>query len=256
MPDTCFDQKYASIYDLIYRAKPYAKEVSVCEDKMGIQPGQCRRILDYGCGTGNHAKHWLNRGHHLIGIDKNSTMLELVRKKFPNAENHQWLNLEQKEQVAKGTIDGVCMLFDVFSYLEDEPEIRSTLSFFHKVLKPAGSMIFDFWYKDAVVHLKPEKRIATFSDDQTIITRITMPHHVPIDERVDIQFDIKVSSTEESAFQFEEHHRMRYYDQPTIERLLKVSGFSNVHFFTWDTPDNAPTPEAWSIVCYAEKVKL
>ena len=51
-----FSQKYAEIYDLLYQEKNYQYEVNVIKDVINEYKPGATAILDYGCGTGNHAK--------------------------------------------------------------------------------------------------------------------------------------------------------------------------------------------------------
>jgi SAM-dependent methyltransferase len=51
----------------------------------GLPP--CVRVLDLGCGTGNPiARHIIDRGHRVIGVDQSQKMLAIAKMVIPEAE--------------------------------------------------------------------------------------------------------------------------------------------------------------------------
>jgi len=70
-----------------FRGQAYVDRVLSYLDKVleGLRPGA--RVLDLGCGTGNPiAKHIVEKGFGLVGIDQSQKMLEIARKEIPEAE--------------------------------------------------------------------------------------------------------------------------------------------------------------------------
>jgi hypothetical protein len=54
-----FEPRYAQLYDAIYSAKDYAFEVSqVLEFARRYGVEEVSTIVDYGCGTGSHARRF------------------------------------------------------------------------------------------------------------------------------------------------------------------------------------------------------
>ncbi len=250
MAAPCFDSDYARIYDLIYAGKGYGREVEICISKAGLADSG-GHILDYGCGTGNHASVWLDRGFRVTGLDINDSMLDIARKKElgPQAE---FLHSSKIDQLESQSLDAVCMLFDVLSYLPSSEAVQELMDHFHRLLKPDGRFIFDFWYEPAVLHLKPEVRTAHFQDEFTRVRRTATPTHFSNEKSIVVNYEIIVSS-DERELKFEETHRMRYFSQAEVADFLNTSGFKCVKFFTWEEPEREPNQEDWSIVCFARK---
>src|SRR2546421_4292571 len=74
--------RFARYYDLIYHGLVnYEGDVDFLESvfrRFHIAP---KRVLDLGCGTGNHDLPLARRGYRVTGIDQSREMLALARKK-------------------------------------------------------------------------------------------------------------------------------------------------------------------------------
>src|SRR5947209_19234510 len=82
-----FGQEYASIYNLLYEDKDYAAECDVLERVFRtFGSRQVHRVLDLGCGTGNHAVPLAERGYQVVGVDRSEDMLARARARGSAAE--------------------------------------------------------------------------------------------------------------------------------------------------------------------------
>jgi SAM-dependent methyltransferase len=69
------------------RGETYVERVLGYVDKVleGLPSGV--RVLDLGCGTGNlFAKHIVQKGFRVVGIDQSKKMLEIAKREIPEAE--------------------------------------------------------------------------------------------------------------------------------------------------------------------------
>jgi SAM-dependent methyltransferase len=69
------------------RGQAYVDRVLLYVERIleGLPPGA--KILDLGCGTGNPiAKHLLQRGFRVTGVEQSKAMLEIAKKEVPGAE--------------------------------------------------------------------------------------------------------------------------------------------------------------------------
>jgi ubiquinone/menaquinone biosynthesis C-methylase UbiE len=69
----------ARIYDKIWGKNDYSIDVKFL-DEMFRECG-CKKIIDIGCGTGNHALRLSKLGYAVTGVDVSSAMLEKARAK-------------------------------------------------------------------------------------------------------------------------------------------------------------------------------
>jgi SAM-dependent methyltransferase len=69
------------------RGQAYVDRVLLYVERIleGLPPGA--KVLDLGCGTGNPiARHLVQRGFRVTGVDQSKAMLEIARREVPQAE--------------------------------------------------------------------------------------------------------------------------------------------------------------------------
>lgn len=79
-----FDEETASRYDRWYRS-PEGRYVEQKENGLILdllRPRKGHRLLDVGCGTGNHLLFFRNMGLDVTGIDPSAAMLSIAREKL------------------------------------------------------------------------------------------------------------------------------------------------------------------------------
>ena len=125
----------ADRYDLITRLLSFGRDRHwkvLLVDHANVRHGV--RALDLACGTGDIAFGLAEHGASVVGLDFTARMIELARSK-PNGSRVSWV---------VGDMAGLpisAQRFDVVTTgygLRNVPEVRSTLSEIHRVLKPGG----------------------------------------------------------------------------------------------------------------------
>ena len=101
-----------------------------------------KRILDLGCGCGEHLQLYLARGAAFVaGIDLSANMLAQAGKNLAEFRPHfalQQLAMEQLAQLAQDEFDIVTSSF-AFHYVADFPALLQAI---HAKLKPNGVLVF------------------------------------------------------------------------------------------------------------------
>lgn len=126
----------ANLYDKFYINKNYSKEVDFI--KTFIKDGNAK-ILDAGCGTGNHAKILHDLGYDVMGFDKSQEMVDIANSKL---KNHFFvcdlLNYGYREKY-----DLIISFFAVFNHLKNYKELKIVLQNLKSSLKDKGTIIID-----------------------------------------------------------------------------------------------------------------
>ena len=79
-----YDNFYSKLYDYIYlNNKKNEDEINYI--KSYFKDFNYTKILDVGCGTGNHV-NLLNENYNIVGIDSSKEMINIAKKKYPKCD--------------------------------------------------------------------------------------------------------------------------------------------------------------------------
>lgn len=138
-----------------------------------VQRLGARSILDAGCGTGRVAIELARRGHDVVGVDLDPTMLAAAAKKAPDLV---WCQADLAEVDLGRTFDAVVMAGNVMIFLTpgDEAAVVANLV---RHLRPGGLLVAGFSLRRgglgldaydemaATAGLRPVQRYATWDED-------------------------------------------------------------------------------------------
>lgn len=148
-------KNYSSIYNLIYRNKDYKKETNFIINLFKKFKFKKKNILEFGSGTGSHAKHFIKKGFTVDGIEKSIQMLSMC-KKINGVTFHHGDICKTK---LKKKFDIILSLFHVFIYQTNNNNIKNFFKNANYHLNKDGLLGFDFWYSPAVNFQKPQTRL-------------------------------------------------------------------------------------------------
>jgi SAM-dependent methyltransferase len=91
--------------------------------------------LDAACGTGRYVEHLVARGHDVAGVDSSPEMLDVARRRFPQADFR--LGELHALPVPDRSVDlVVCAL--ALSHVQD---LRPVMAEFARVIRPGGNLV-------------------------------------------------------------------------------------------------------------------
>jgi len=123
-----------------------ALDEQICRDFMQRVPIAGRAIADIGCGTGRHWPAILaQQPARLVGYDVSAGMLDILRKKYPQAETHQ-LESGLLTTSPAGSIDVVISTLTVAHI----PDLAAAITEWCRVLQPGGEMIITDYHPEAL----------------------------------------------------------------------------------------------------------
>jgi SAM-dependent methyltransferase len=250
-----FERRYAKLYDTIYSAKDYGFEVRQVLEfarRYGVEAGT---IVDYGCGTGNHARRFAEKGIKVYGIDCSQHMLAAARDKTRGLENVELLHDSELTVIPEVSVDIFCLLFDVMSYIVENDALDRLLSYVVSRLKPQGLFVFDFWYGPGVLSLRPVNRWKEFEANGTKILRLTQADLDWDNSTVNVTHEIIVTQENQVKDRFNDRHIMRFFFKREIDYLLQTHGLEVVQFGTWQVPESPPTTTVWSALIVSRRCR-
>ena len=149
MTKSVFGEPYANAYDLLYEEKDYASECDVIERALGrFAKKPARQIADLGCGTGNHSVILAQRGYRVIGIDRSDAMLVRAREKALGRQMSGTVEFTLGQLTnfrVDNEFDAVIVMFNVFGYLTNDFDVRTSLENIRRHLKGDGILLCEFW---------------------------------------------------------------------------------------------------------------
>ena len=220
-----FNLDYAKLYDNLYNKKDYQDEsnkIIRLIKKHSSKKIENIKILDYGCGTGNHLSYFKKYTRNLFGYDKSKSMIKLAKQK---EINKSILFHSSKKSILSKDIkfDAVVMLFDVFSYLKNNDDINKELKFIKSIMKKNGLFIFQFWYGPSVMYANPKDfKKDIIINEKKILKECKSKINLNLN-LVDIRYNFY---NHKKKIIFSENHVIRYFFKDEIKNILKINNFN------------------------------
>ena len=157
--------KFVGWYDALKRSRfsnafAYGRsKIDVLVDELYGSLPKGGKVLDVGCGTGEHLQHAIDRGLLATGVEPAPAMLEVARRNVPAAEIHQGVATQLPFKDAQ--FDLVIMV-EVLRYL-DRSDTEKALAEARRVLKPGGQLfvtLVNRWALDGFYVLQRARSLA------------------------------------------------------------------------------------------------
>lgn len=219
-------KSYSDYYDELYKEKNYTKESKFLIDLLSKHDPNAKSLLEYGAGTGGHAKILEKDNFFIDGVELSPQM---VNKAY-NSDNVKIFQGDMRSYISNKQYDAAFSLFHVFSYLGDNKDVLAFFQSCRKNIKKGGILVFDFWYGPAVWAQGLENNSRTFSINGKGFKRLTKKIHYPELNSVNVNFTIQEIDT--NSVISEEDHMMRYYFKRELELFSLISNFEPLEFLT------------------------
>jgi 2-polyprenyl-3-methyl-5-hydroxy-6-metoxy-1,4-benzoquinol methylase len=134
----------ARFYDRVWGKYDYDSDVKLMNEV--FREHRYTKIIDIGCGTGNHAIRLSALGYTVTAIDVSPAMLKIAKNKDTEAKVRfvQGDMKEMEEIVTEaGAFDAAICLGHVFSHLTDDRDVDVFLKKIHDALVKNGLFIFN-----------------------------------------------------------------------------------------------------------------
>ena len=229
-------KKYSYYYDLLYKDKNYEAEADYVKAKLLQKKQSIKTVLEFGSGTGQHARLLSQRGFEMCGVERSKTMIEKARSETDRL-GLQSIQFEQGDlrsvRIGK-KFDAVIALFHVLSYQTSNADAQAMFETAATHIETGGIFLFDCWYGPAVLTDHPETRVKRVEDDTVEIIRIAESVMFPNQNKVEVHYKLLAIEKSSSILQqIDEVHPMRYFFLPEIELMLETSGFKLVATENW-----------------------
>ena len=199
-------------------ARQAARELLSLFSKSGIEEGT---VVDLGCGSGIWAEILLERGYQVHGIDISSSMIELARKRAPDATFHLGSFLDADIPPC----NAVTAMGETLNYLFDDAhsdtQLNRLFSRIFDALKPGGLFVFDVAGLDYAKAMSSGKRHFS-TEDWAVLVHLAEHKR----ERLATRYITTFLRNEDDLYErSEESHRIRLLEGAVLARSLRDIGF-------------------------------
>ncbi|NIQ06148.1 MAG: class I SAM-dependent methyltransferase [Candidatus Korarchaeota archaeon] len=206
---------FAKYYEEIYSERPYQKEVEFIESMLQKYDLE-GRILDVGCGTGQHVKLLNEKGYYVMGMDASEEMLEIAQE---NVKNVEFFKGDMKDFTTSETFDTMLCLFTTMHYNKSMKEVEKTLRNFYNALGRKGIVIFDISLTEDV---RGGPSLHVHADDTLQIARVGLWR--PRGDVMHAKFLFLVKDQEGMDFEVEKHV-LGLFNLEQIKEVMEKIGF-------------------------------
>jgi SAM-dependent methyltransferase len=183
-------------------------------DRSGLHRGT---VLDFGCGSGITARHLADRGYSVTGIDLSESLIEIARKRVPEAtfQVGSFVEMDMPSSVA------ICAIGEVLNYTFDKRNTSATREAFltraFRALAPGGVLLCDVAGPDRA----PDCPTRTFTEGQNWTVLVETSAEASVLTRRIVTFRRNGSLYQRDA----EVHRLQLIAPDEIESTLRSIGF-------------------------------
>ena len=249
--------EYSKYYDLIYSDKNYSAEVNYVES-LFKNNSRYKNILEFGCGTGIHAKLFAEKDYLVHGIDSSPQMINIAKVKSSEFDNEKLNSIsfecsDIRHFKSNKRYDNIISLFHVICYLTSNKDIEDTFTNAYVHLKKGGSFIFDIWHAPAIIEEGLSVRFKRFENSDLLINRYTRPS-LYSENISKIDYDIYIFDKSMETWSFvDETHLVRFFTLSEIKHFAEKTGFSFAIGEEWLTC-NTPSKKTWTVTIVLNKI--
>lgn len=244
---------YQKYYDFIYQNKDYKSETSLVfnlSKKFGIKAPQ--KILEIGCGTGNHTEFLSKSSKDLVAIDIDLAMVKIAKKKLSDCPNVKIIHTPV-ERLKEKKFDLAIAMFNVVTYIDTTRELISFMKGVARCLNKNGIFIFDCW--NGVVAMKdPPKELKKTTIAQSgLLLKCNLTSQTDFfNQKTKLNYDIKVKSgrlVEHGVSSFDQ----TLWTPMQVRFAVEESGMEVVLCSPIMQPDKEATEKDWKIMFCCKK---
>jgi SAM-dependent methyltransferase len=236
-------------YDVVHKNKNYIEEVNYIDRLLKKYSPNNKSILEFGSGTGGHARYFVKKKYTVFGIEKCKDMIKNCKE--IKGFTVQYGDLCKKK--LKKKFDFVLSLFHVFSY---QTEIAQINNFFENAnfhLKAKGLLGFDFWYYPAVIYQKPRIKLIELKKKNYRLFKLAEPFINKKKKTVDVKYTIAIENLSSKKVEvINENHLMRYFSLSELNTFFVKYKFKLLHARELIT-NKEPGKNTWGVFCLLQK---
>lgn len=238
-------------YDELFASKRYDEEIDCVfstATKWSLTP--CDRILEIGCGTGNHTLELAKHQVPVTAIDLDGHMIAQAREKVDamGLGNVQFFH-GSVESVEGHGFGLAVALFNVVTYVPDSLSLAVFFRTVYERLKPGGVFIFDCWNGVAAIRQPPEsKRLEYDMGDRAIRCQVINETDL-FTQKTTLHYDISIHGRDGEEIESDRYSiRQTLWTPMQITDSILASGLEKLVCSRLFEPQVEATHQDWKIM--------
>jgi glycine/sarcosine N-methyltransferase len=207
-----------------------------------LEAAPSRRILDLGCGTGEHARFLADRGFDVVGVDASPGMIQAAIESGEQAGVRYVLgDLADVRSLVEGTFGAAICLGNTLPHLHDDEAVSQFFKGLRGLLAPPGPFILQLLNYERIAATGQRSLPLTFIPDaagEVIFLRLLEPQ--PDGTVVFVPATLSYRPEEDPPLQVLGARTVRHrgWKRPELEELLEQAGFRHrlLHGTVADVP--------------------
>lgn len=221
---------FAKVYDALMQEVNYKDWADYLFRITLNSPKPVKKILEFGCGTGNMTIPLAKLGFDVTAVDLSDDMLTVADEKVMQAglDNVRLFKGDMSNFQIDETFDAVMCCCDSFNYLPDMTAVENFIMCSIDALNPGGMLMFDMNTPDKYKNIIGNNTFVYNLDDVFCVWE--NDYHG--DEKC-IDFDLSFFAKRDDGLyeRFEEEQRQYFYPVETIFKCLKIPAFKNTKIY-------------------------
>lgn len=228
---------FYAYYDLLNSQKDYKEEVALIIDQYGeLRDIPIKKVLDVGCGTGNHTACLADYGYQVVGIDIDESMIEVAKTKFSGETGDALFYCAEISEVEVYDFELVISFFNVVNYIPTIGKLIQLFSSISEKMLTGGIYALDCWNGVAAIRDLPANKKVSFTSGNYVVEGSVNSRTNIMRQEAELYYDITVTKEKQTE---RWQHRMTHYiwtikcitDVLTMcgLRVRKVYPFMNTH---------------------------
>ncbi len=250
-----FYDEYAWAYDLII-TQPVSRQCDFIEDvlsRRGIVNGA--RVLDAGCGVGNHALELARRGYLVSGIDLSPQFIMEAQRRVTDAALPVSFSVGDIFELSAASPYDASLCRGVLNDLLDDVSRRDVFRSFAGVLRSQGVLMLDVREWNATVLRKTQEpvfeKVAETRLGKLTFRSVTRLEHQTRRLLVSEQHTLRNQGVETiSTYDFS----MRCWTREELDKYLTEAGFETIEYFGAYEKNGVSASASDRLVSVASKV--
>lgn len=198
-----------------------------------LASGPSRRVLDLGCGTGEHSQRMAAAGFEVVGVDSSESMLEKAREE-PLPENLRFVlgDLRDLGQGVEGSFGGALCLGNVLPHLTSDDDLRRFAAGLRERLLPGAPLVLQILNYDRIfavherslpLNVRPDP---ADPDSEIVFLRLMTPQ--PDGGVLFYPTTLRLRPGHEPAVEVKQSRevRLRGWKRGEVEAALRQAGFT------------------------------